>query len=310
MIIRLEETTTSKVAARLVALREEGGAVALGRVLTLIVVVNGGDLEEAVDAANDASREHPCRVIVIVAGAAGEADGLDAEIRVGGDAGASEVIVLRPHGAVRETLDTLVMPLLLPDAPIVTWWTHEVPVSPAESPLGVMAQRRITDVLQCPDPRAELTRLAAHHSPGDTDLAWARATLWRGLISAALDEPPFETVRSVTITGNSAHPSVTMLAAWLGLALRTAITVEHEADAVALTGVRLTRAGGDIAMVRPEGSSVLHITRPDGIKQKVSLPLRTLSDCLVEELRRLDPDEVYGTVLTKGLARLAKEEKR
>jgi len=34
------------------------------------------------------------------------------------------------------------------------------------------------------------------------------------------------------------------------------------------------------------------------------LPKRLDRDCLAEELRRLDPDEIYHTVLTEGLARL------
>ena len=37
MILELPDTTTAKVAKELVNLREEGGAVALGRVLTLLI---------------------------------------------------------------------------------------------------------------------------------------------------------------------------------------------------------------------------------------------------------------------------------
>lgn len=36
--------------------------------------------------------------------------------------------------------------------------------------------------------------------------------------------------------------------------------------------------------------------RPDRF---VSLPVRTLEDCLMEELRRLAPDETYGQALTR-----------
>ena len=37
---------------------------------------------------------------------------------------------------------------------------------------------------------------------------------------------------------------------------------------------------------------------------RVALPIRTLSEALIEELRRLDPDEVYGEVLTEGLTKV------
>ena len=103
MIVDLPNTTTSKISKALVRIREEGGAVALGRVLTLIISSTLGHEEEAIAAANDASREHPMRVIVVStqipnAGDPEPVARVDAEIRVGGDAGASEVIVLRVYG--------------------------------------------------------------------------------------------------------------------------------------------------------------------------------------------------------------------
>jgi glucose-6-phosphate dehydrogenase assembly protein OpcA len=67
VIVDLPDTTVSKIARSLVSVREEGGAVALGRVLTLVIVTTHGLHEEAIEAANDASREHPMRVIVLIA---------------------------------------------------------------------------------------------------------------------------------------------------------------------------------------------------------------------------------------------------
>ncbi len=32
----------------------------------------------------------------------------------------------------------------------------------------------------------------------------------------------------------------------------------------------------------------------------IALPRRNLRDCLAEELRRLDPDDLYGEVIRKG----------
>lgn len=304
MRTKLTDTTSSEIAARLVELREEGGAVALGRVLTLIVIADDEELETAVAATNIASREHPCRVIVI-AGSDDGADGLDAEIRVGGDAGASEVVIMRPRGETNSCLDSLVMPLLLPDAPTVTWWTSGVPEEPAEHQLGRMSHRRITDVISCNDPVGALRRLATHHQPGDTDLAWARATRWRGLLAAELDDPPYTRVKKVTIEGNPKHPSLALLAAWLRMNLHCEIELVKQPYAPAITGVTLHREDGDTVLDRPAESSVLEIAEPSGIRHRVSLPLRTLADCLMEELRRLDPDEIYGAVLTKGLPQVA-----
>ncbi|PTT60737.1 OpcA/G6PD domain-containing protein, partial [Arthrobacter sp. HMWF013] len=43
--------------------------------------------------------------------------------------------------------------------------------------------------------------------------------------------------------------------------------------------------------------------QPGQPAQRISLPRRSLKDCLAEELRRLDPDEVFGEVITIGLPR-------
>src|SRR6478735_1324702 len=99
MIIDIPSTTTGQVNKKLVELRKTGGAVTLGRVLTLVVCTRDSEnSEDIIDAANEASREHPCRVIVVARGSRDAEPRLDAQIRVGGDAGASEVVVLRLFG--------------------------------------------------------------------------------------------------------------------------------------------------------------------------------------------------------------------
>ena len=68
MIVDLPDTTTTELSKRLVKIRSEVGAMALSRVLTLVVVVDDVEAEEAITIANEASRQHPCRIIVIVQG--------------------------------------------------------------------------------------------------------------------------------------------------------------------------------------------------------------------------------------------------
>ncbi|MEV7971704.1 glucose-6-phosphate dehydrogenase assembly protein OpcA [Cellulomonas sp. NPDC089187] len=303
MIIDMPKTTTGDINKRLVHEREEGGAIALGRVLTLLVDVGDHDPEEAIEAANDASREHPCRVIVLTSEGPGADSELDAQIRLGGDAGASEVVLLRPSAAQARHLDTLVLPLLLPDAPIVTWWPYQVPEDPAEHPLGTLARRRITDSTECASPTATLHALAAEYREGDTDLAWTRTTLWRGLIAATLDQPPFEPVQRAVVSGESTHPSVDLMAAWLRWALNCPVDIERIADAPAITQVKLERRSGAIVLDRPDGKTAA-LRQPDQPEHRIALPIRQLRECLAEELRRLDADEVYGEVLRKGLPKV------
>ena len=66
MIVDLPDTDTGAINKKIVALREEGGEITLGRVLTLVIAPDTeAVLEESIEAANAASREHPCRVIVV-----------------------------------------------------------------------------------------------------------------------------------------------------------------------------------------------------------------------------------------------------
>lgn len=304
MIVNLPDTTTDEVARTLVHLREAGGAVALGRVLTLIIDADARDVEEAVAITNDVSREHPMRVIVLARHTEDADARVDAQIRVGGDAGASEVVLLRASGRMLEHSDTLVMPLLLPDAPIVAWWPREIPARPADHPIGRMAQRRITDSTACADPVGTLSRLRDGYTAGDTDLAWTRLTVWRALLAASLDLPPQDAVTRATVSGNETHPSVYLLAAWLVHALGCPVEVVRQTEVSGLTEVALERESGTIAIERPDGRTAT-LRHPGQPVRRIAMPLRELRECLSEDLRRLDPDEVYGEVLLHGLERIA-----
>lgn len=312
MIVELPDTTTSQVSKTLVKIREEGGAVALGRVLTLIIATAPGVAEEAIEAANDASREHPMRVIVVSSDPS-EADAparLDAEIRVGGDAGASEVIVLRACGDAARDEESLIMGLLLPDAPVVTWWPGAAPASPGTSPLGRIAQRRITDASAQPDPQAALDVLRANYLPGDADFAWTRLTLWRAQLAAVLDQPPYTPVTAVHVTGAIDSPSTTLLAAWLHMQLGASTGYDLtplDDGSHGIHGVVLDREPGPIELVR-DVPGVATLRQPNQPVHDVALPRRSLRDCLADELRRLDPDELYGEVITDGLVLLGAAE--
>lgn len=310
MIVDLPNTTTAKISKALVRIREEGGAVALGRVLTLIIASNLGREEEAIEAANDASREHPMRVIVVstreeMSSSETPEARVDAEIRVGGDAGASEVIVLRVYGDAANDPESLVTGLLLSDAPVVAWWPGTAPAVPSDSPLGRIAYRRITDASAQADPQAALHHLSGSYQPGDTDFAWTRLTLWRAQLAAVLDQPPYESITGIRVTGAAASPSTTLLAAWLQMQLQVPVECELTAgpQTNGVHGVHLTRTSGIISLER-EVPDIATLSQPNQPTQDLTLKRRSLRDCLADELRHLDSDELYGEVITRGLPQL------
>jgi glucose-6-phosphate dehydrogenase assembly protein OpcA len=307
MIVDLPSSNTSAVNKKIVELRESGGVLALGRVLTLVIVTDdGGAIEGAIAAANAASREHPCRVIVLARGQRRAAPRLDAQIRVGGDAGASEVIVLRGYGplADEEAGAGMVMPLLLPDAPVVAWWPGDAPAVPSQDAVGRLAQRRITDALSAKNPIRAFEQRRASYVAGDTDLTWTRLTSWRALLATALDAPPHEPVTGATVAGEVVSPSTDLIAGWLAVRLDVKVKRSPAESGPGLVSVRLDRRSGPVELVRPDGK-VGNLRQPGQPDRLVALARREVPDCLAEELRRLDPDEIYGAALT-GVARIAR----
>ena len=306
MIIPLYDTTAHEIADRLVTIRREGGAIALSRVLTLLVPVGAAAAEGVIAAANQASTEHPSRIIVLVERDPTGTPTLDAEIRVGGDAGASEVIVLRLRGSLIDQQDNLITPLLLPDVPIVTWWPDRLPTSPRATPLGALANHRVTDATMASGSLvSRLQSLRLGYTPGDTDLAWTRVTRWRAHLAAIYDLAPHEPVTHVVIGGQAGHPSLDLLAAWLGWKLGCPVTMARRGTRGGLTRVELHRPGGVAVIDRPRGSDEATLVIPGRADQRLHLSVPTLGDCLSEELRRLDEDRVYGDVITRGLDWLA-----
>lgn len=299
MIVDLPDTTTKDVGKKLVSLRNSVGSMAMGRVLTLLVVVEEPGADEAIAVANDATRQHPARIIVVVRAGRGGTDRLDAQIRVGGDAGASEIVVLRLYGQLAEDGDSVVTPMLLPDSPIVSWWPGDPPEDVAGSALGGLAHRRITDAQHCHAPETQLERRAAHYRSGDTDLSWTRITRWRALLAAALDHPPFEEVTEATVTSEAGFPGADLLAGWLATSLDVPVTRARSRSGTGLVSVRLQRASGPVDLVRADGQ-VATLAQPGQPAREVALLEPGTSEALAAELRRLDADEVYARALVEG----------
>src|SRR5437763_7478256 len=126
MATTLWDTTGTEVLRALLAERRAAGALASGLALSLVVVVDEKHVQEAENAATIAAAAHPCRLLVVVRRSLDTDNRLDAEVQVGGRLGPTEAIVMRMHGRLALPAESVVLPLLPPDAPVVTWW-HGTP---------------------------------------------------------------------------------------------------------------------------------------------------------------------------------------
>jgi len=295
MTIDLTDTTTGAIDQALTEARRRLGGMTMGMVLTLIIVTDEAAQYDAIRAANQAAREHPCRVLAIITRKPKSDSRLDAEIRVG-ESSPGETIVLRMYGPLGQHADSVAAPLLVPDVPVVTWWPDKAPETPSAHPLGALAQRRVTDSAAADAPEEVLAALARAYRPGDTDFGWTRATPWRSLLAATLDQP-HPAVGSGEVRAEADNPTADLITAWLGL--RLGVPVKRVVSAgPGITGVTFGTAEGDITISRPDGRTAT-LGWPGRPDRMVALHRRDTAELLAEELRRLDPDEVYAETLAR-----------
>jgi glucose-6-phosphate dehydrogenase assembly protein OpcA len=219
---------------------------------------------------------------------------LDAEVSIGGRHGPGESVVLRMFGRLALHAESVTLPLLAPDAPVVAWWYSETPEIIAYDPLGVFADRRITNVIRDSDPAASLQQRATDYAPGDTDLTWTVITPWRAALASAFDTAS-SPARSVVVKGNPVDPSAQLLAGWLSSRLGIYVPVER-AEGKYISSVTLDFEDGHNVEMTNEGYKLL-MRRPGQVDTIQPFPQRSTGDMLAEELRRLDDDQPYGEAL-------------
>lgn len=295
-MIGLWDTTGNEVVKALAAERRSAGGVASGMALTLIVVVDEKRVREAEAAATIASAAHPCRLLIVVRSDVDrDRSRLDAEIVVGGRLGPGEAVVARMHGRLALHAESVVMPLLVPDVPVVTWWHADPPAEIATDFLGVVADRRITDAAQADNPIEALRQRAHDYAPGDTDLAWTRVTLWRTLVAGAFDTTEAR-VTAATVVAPPTDPTAALMRGWLAARLGIDPEWRHTDQYSRMHEVQLRCANGDeLTLTRNDSMAVFRRTGQED--RLLPLVRRPLGDELAEELRRLDADQVYAEAL-------------
>jgi glucose-6-phosphate dehydrogenase assembly protein OpcA len=301
----LWDTTGTAVVQALAAERRSGGAVTSGLALTLVVVLEEKDTADVEAAVATAAAKHPMRVIMVLRhNLDAPLPRLDAEVSIGGRHGPGEAVVLRMFGRLALHAESVTLPLLAPDAPVVAWWYSETPKIIAYDPLGVFADRRITNVIRDTDPAASLRQRASDYAPGDTDLTWTVITPWRAALASAFDAA-YAAPRSVVVKGNPLDPSAQLLAGWLSSRLSIYVPVE-KAEGKYISSVLVEFDDDHTLEMTNEGYKLL-MRRPGQVDTIAPFPQRTTGELLAEELRRLDADAPYAEALgaVSGLERLS-----
>ena len=300
MTTELIDTNSSRIAAEFVRSRRRAGSPAMGMVMTLIIVADEDDAEQAMAAARAASQEHPARVLGVILGDARGTGVVNAQVGIG-SGWTGETALIRLKGEVVRHAESVVLPLLLPDSPVAIWWPTDAPDDPANDPLGRLASRRITDAAAVTRGKtAAMHRQCSTYAPGNTDLAWTRITPWRALLAAALDQHPLK-VQRATVAAERISPSAELLAAWLSSRLKVKVD-RTVSSGPGINEVVLGTRDGPITISRGDGR-LATFSSPGQPDRPVALKRRELPELLAEELRRLDEDDIYSAA-AKELVKL------
>jgi glucose-6-phosphate dehydrogenase assembly protein OpcA len=117
-----------------------------------------------------------------------------------------------------------------------------------------------------------------------------------------MDQPPYDPITRVVVTGAVDSPSTDLLAAWLEQKLEVEVELVRTVRGKAVSGikgVKLERESGEIEIVRnvPDVATLIQPSQPT---RDINLPRRSLRDCLIEDLRRLDSDDAFGNLILYG----------
>ena len=112
------------------------------------------------------------------------------------------------------------------------------------------------------------------------------------MLTSALDQGPPEEVQSALVSGRKEEPALDILAGWL--ASRISGPVQR---AVGELKVDLVRASETITLSRPQDGVTATLSRTAKPDALLPLARRETRDCLAEDMRRLDADEIYFAAL-------------
>ena len=259
----------------------------MGMVLTLIIVTDEAEQYDAIRAANQAAREHPCRVLAVIARKPKADSRLDAEIRVGESAPGRRSCC----GCTARSGSTPTRSRPRCWFPTSRW-----------SPGGRMRRRRTrrrtrwarsrsagSPTRRPPTtPAAVLARLARAYAPGDTDFGWTRATPWRSVIAATLDQPHPGASPAADVAAEAGQPDRRpdrRLARPTGWGSRSPAPISAGPG---ITEVTFATVAGDVTLSRTDGRTAT-LSWPGRPDRSVALHRREIAELLAEELRRLDP---------------------
>jgi glucose-6-phosphate dehydrogenase assembly protein OpcA len=290
---------------------------------------------------------HPSRSIVVLAEPSDDEPAIDAHLSAHCHIAPGlegqvcfEEVELTIKGRAAGHLHSVVLPLLVPDLPVFSWWSGDLPgdVHVLQDVLDA-SDRFIVDSTRFSDARLGLPCLAGlvqHTTTTMSDLSWARLEPWRQLIAQFFDAPSLQpylgslTDVDIEHAGGSAAQAL-LLTGWLAArlgwrpegeenqgyrlrsaagAVRASLRTRRSPDGEpgALLAVRLAASrGGKEATFHIQRSGPRMVTAQiDGpeasLKRAARLPSSDEPEMLAQELETTGHDRIYEEALAMAAA--------
>jgi glucose-6-phosphate dehydrogenase assembly protein OpcA len=298
-----------------------GGVLRACAMTLLVIAGDEADADQVRRTLGVLMHDHPSRAILLrvgtePSGAAGDSPGKINEMSArvfaecwmpfsGNQQICAEGIEITAGAAQLTDAARLLVPLIVPDLPVVLWCRGTPTFSPRTfEPLFRLAGKVIFDSSFAAEPRAAIAAVQALHAGGlrVADLAWTRLTGWRELIANGCEDAVVAPgdVSSVKIQFGGAAPSAMVMyfTAWIEQALPSArVTAGPAPGEPGLRSVTLSGAGSEITISLTDFSSVEVRTAGRGCR---SLLPPVSDDALMrEELSILEGDSVFDRVLLR-----------
>jgi glucose-6-phosphate dehydrogenase assembly protein OpcA len=328
------------------AAEADGQAVTRALTLSLVARATDGDTAERISQiVQELTASHPNRAVLVSVRPDAEPR-LEAFVQANcllGNRGAPQVcgeqITIDARGPAASQVASLVLPLLVPDLPVVLWLPGPRPFDdPLLARLRVVLDRLIVDSRSFAEPTRELAQMAAFDAavresggsrpnrPALSDLGWAELTPWRELTAQFFDTrvllPHLRRVDRLEIDyvregQGTNHVQGLLMAGWLASCLgwtplEEAVSVEggtlrlhlrRPAVNVGPSAIRLitVELRALAADAGPPGLHALHLRALDGVQADFSV------ERSAEEGVALTTAQVSGMAPVRRLARCERQ---
>jgi glucose-6-phosphate dehydrogenase assembly protein OpcA len=308
------------------------------RVLNLVALASDAPGRERFEQVMEVlPQRHPCRGILLLQDPALSAVEAVISARCWRAQGgrrhvcSEEVLLSAGPGHERE-LTSAVLPLLVPDIPVVVWFSSAEPSVALASRLVDSADRVVFDSALAAGPWTAFdaaARLVSEGGVSCVDLAWTRLGAWRDLLAQSFDghaAHDLEHLTSIEIAGSPDAAAPLLMAGWLvsRLALSTADVVRGGNDLRAtlydgtravslavrpegsadLRAVRISTPGGRYAVALHDDSRHLHVDSPgDGAEAErriVEAPPDDVGPVMVQALESTPGDTLYSEAVASA----------